>query len=505
MSLRIASDSLPTEINIVDAVEFAYPTELADITKALQQRRTCLIECAKELAPLVFLNLRRRVSGEKDWNFIDGRVRPSPGESSLVGAPWLIRQMINSLTATVRGSIQNRIVVLPHLDLMTSSPTGLTAEAKEVIALLHEDPSLLWIGFRDPSLPIPSILEESAQFRCALAGVSRPRLRYLITRKEARKFGEEVDMGTLYQCVSGANALQVRRLLSVLDREDLPADPEQALQAIREMTLTPDLSIPSESFESIVGMKSAKTRLQNEIILPCRQLDHMETESERVKAESLIPRGILLSGSANSIKRQLARALAHELHAIFLDITGPALMSRYLGGSEENIRRLFERARRASPAVILFNHIHWLTSTSASTTRQVEASMVMQLVQAMEQLSPEERVFLIGTLPDENHLDPLLQQSGQFEWALSINEPDSSDAKDILDSLNQQFELHLEKKAKELILELLATHEQETSQDLAHELRKCCRAIGRYKLAKGHNGKISVNQVREIHAAMTDH
>ena len=103
----------------------------------------------------------------------------------------MIGTMITQLREAVRGAVERRVVVLPHLDLLTTSQGGLTAEAREVIPLLYENPELVWLGFKDPSFPLPRVIENLFPHRTSLLGLARPRLRHLITQKEARKFGRD--------------------------------------------------------------------------------------------------------------------------------------------------------------------------------------------------------------------------------------------------------------------------------------------------------------------------
>ena len=93
--------------------------------------------------------------------------------------------MIAQLRDAVRGAVEQRVVVLPHLDLLTTSQGGLTAEAREVIPLLYENPELVWLGFKDPSFPLPQVIENLFPHRVSLLGIPRPRLRHLVTQKEA--------------------------------------------------------------------------------------------------------------------------------------------------------------------------------------------------------------------------------------------------------------------------------------------------------------------------------
>src|SRR5947199_10457977 len=99
--------------------------------------------------------------------------------------------MIAQLREVVRGAVEQRVIILPQLDLLTTSQGGLTAEAREVIPLLYENPDLVWVGFKDPSFPLPTVIENLFLHRISLVGIGRSRLRHLVTRRESRKFGKE--------------------------------------------------------------------------------------------------------------------------------------------------------------------------------------------------------------------------------------------------------------------------------------------------------------------------
>src|SRR5947209_18346859 len=101
--------------------------------------------------------------------------------------------MIAQLREAVRGSVERRVVVLPHLDLLTTSHGALTTEAREAVVLLYENPEVVWLGFKDPSFPLPKVIENLFPHRMSLLGVPRPRLRHLVTQREARKFGREFN------------------------------------------------------------------------------------------------------------------------------------------------------------------------------------------------------------------------------------------------------------------------------------------------------------------------
>src|SRR5207253_898481 len=127
--------------------------------------------------------------------------------------------------------------------------------------------------------------------RVSLLGIARPRLRHLVTQKEARKFGRQFNPWALYKHVSGVNAVRLRRLLSTLEGEDYPADPRRAFRQLRQATLTGSLEVPEIDLEKeIGGYAKVKQRLRAEILDVMALKDH-STDPEQIKRlEELIPK-----------------------------------------------------------------------------------------------------------------------------------------------------------------------------------------------------------------------
>src|SRR5215469_5074318 len=208
MSVLIREKDLPQELTAEAAVEAAYCSELAEVASKLQRGLPTLIECDKDLGPYLYLNIRNRLrSANLRCLYLDGRPRQEEQQGPM--PMGMIGTMIAQLREAVRGAVERRVVVLPHLDLLTTSQGGLTAEAREVIPLLYENPELVWLGFKDPSFPLPRVIENLFAHRTSLLGLARPRLRHLVTQKESRKFGREFNAWSLYKHVSGMNAVRL--------------------------------------------------------------------------------------------------------------------------------------------------------------------------------------------------------------------------------------------------------------------------------------------------------
>src|SRR5215216_2530285 len=262
--MNLVENLLPKDLSADQAVEAAYAQELADVASKLVRGLPVLIECDKELAPYLFMNVRDRLRQAKlQCIYLDGRQRDPQQGAMPMG---LIGTMIAQLRDAVRGATERRVVVLPHLDLLTTSQGGLTGEAREVIPLLYENPELVWLGFKDPSFALPPVIENLFPHRLSLLGISRDRLRHLVTQKEARKFGREFNPWHLYKYVSGLNAVRLRKLLSTLEGEDYPADPRPAYRHLRQATLTGTLEVPDVDLgRDIGGYDKVKKRLKDEI------------------------------------------------------------------------------------------------------------------------------------------------------------------------------------------------------------------------------------------------
>ena len=96
-------------------------------------------------------------------------------------------------------------------------------------------------------------------------------------------------------------------------------------------------------------MEEAKQEILDTIQMPLR---HPQLLSAGLKRS-----GVLLYGPPGVGKTLLAKAVATECALHFLSVKGPELLNMYVGQSEENVREVFSRARRASPCVVFFDEL----------------------------------------------------------------------------------------------------------------------------------------------------
>jgi cell division protease FtsH len=443
MSVILHEKDLPAQVPAEQAVEAAYAAELAETAETLARGVPVLIECEKDLTPYLFRQLRGRLRQAKlDCLYLDGRPLPEDPEVLPLG---LMGTTLAQLRAAVRGPVGRRVVVLPHLDLLTGTAAGLTAEAREVIPLLYENPELVWLGFRDPSFPLPRVVEELFPRRLSAVGVARDRLRHLITKAESRKLGQPLRLAELYQHVSGLSALRLRKALTTLQGEDHPADARPAFAHLRRASLTGRLEVPPLDLERDVGgYDGVKRRLREEVLDVLARRNEAGSAGELEELEELIPKGIIFAGAATG-KLLFARALAGSLGAGLLAASAAELKSRYFGASEENLRQLFARARQAAPAMIVFDELDSFAGPRRAVDRAagVEASMLAQLLAEMDRLPRAEMVFVAGTTRSLDRLDPALLRPGRFELLLELPHPDADDRRAILELYDRKLRLRM--------------------------------------------------------------
>jgi cell division protease FtsH len=485
MSIVVAEDRLPEELTTEQAVEAAYAAELAEAASKLARGLPVLVECDKDLAPFLFLGLRPRLKqAGLQCLYLDGRPRAQDQGALATGA---LGTMLAQLRDAVRGAVERRVVVLPHLDLLTTSQGAPTAEAREVIPLLYENPELVWLGFKDPSFPIPRVIENLFPHRVSLLGIARTRLEHLVTRKEARKFGREFNPWALYKYVSGVNAARLRKLLSTLEGEDYPAYPRHAYRQLRQATLTGTLEIPEVDLDrDIGGYEAVKRRLRAEIIDVLAHKDRATDADEVARLEELIPRGMIFWGPPGTGKTLFAKAMAAALGAAVTIVSGPELKSRWVGESEENLRQIFRRARQSAPAIIVFDELDSFASARGTYTGSgVEHSMVNQLLTEMDGFHREEMVFVVGTTNMVDMLDPALLRPGRFEFQLPIPYPDADDRRAILRVHDRKLGLRMTDEALEFAVRRTGDHVEGAAPGTRHSgdhLNALCRAIARVRL-----------------------
>jgi len=492
----VSIETLPSEVRVDDAVEMACAQDVTFVEERLRRGMSVLIQCDKELALHVYLAIRgrlRRAGGGKERVpqivIVDGRPRADEDE----GRGNLAR-MLTQLTAAIRGSVERTIIVLLHLDVLTTTHTSLTMEAREAIPLLYENPEAVLLGFCDPSFPLPRVIEGVFAVKREIVGIPREALAKVITQREARAIDADgFDPFALYKYVSGLNPVRLRRLLAAvgLRREALPGR-SQAVQVYRELrrqTVSEDVELPNVDLErDIGGYPEVKLRLREELLDLLQRKDSLGSEGEIQALEALLPRGIIFHGPPGTGKTYFAKAMATAMDATVIIVSGPELKSKWVGESEENLRRVFRQARRSAPAVVVFDEIDAFAHARGTYQGSgVEHSMVNQLLTEMDGFRGSESVFVVGTTNFLESLDGALLRPGRFEFLIEIPAPNVQDRREIVAIYDRKLELGLPGELQEHMVrrtEGLAERERGLPFTGDH-IYAVCRALKRQAIRVG--------------------
>ena len=143
------------------------------------------------------------------------------------------------------------------------------------------------------------------------------------------------------------------------------------------------------------------------------------------------PKGVLLHGPPGTGKTLIAKAVANEVDATFISISGPEIMSKYKGESEERVREVFEAAQADSPAIIFFDEIDSV-APKREDGGDVESRVVGQLLSLMDGLAARGEVVVIGATNRVDEIDPALRRGGRFDREIEIGVPGETGRREIL-------------------------------------------------------------------------
>ncbi|WP_222918262.1 AAA family ATPase [Natrinema sp. SYSU A 869] len=144
------------------------------------------------------------------------------------------------------------------------------------------------------------------------------------------------------------------------------------------------------------------------------------------------PSGVLLYGPPGTGKTLIARAVANEVDANFETISGPEIMSKYKGESEERLREVFETAEANAPTIIFFDEIDSIAGTR-DDDGDAENRIVGQLLTLMDGLDARGEVIVIGATNRVDTIDPALRRGGRFDREIQIGVPDEEGRREILE------------------------------------------------------------------------
>ena len=171
-------------------------------------------------------------------------------------------------------------------------------------------------------------------------------------------------------------------------------------------------------YEDIGGLGRELQLVREMIELPLRHPEIFE------KLGIKPPKGVLFYGPPGTGKTLIAKAVANEVNAHFITLSGPEIVSKYYGDSEKALREKFNEAEQNAPSIIFIDEIDAIAPKREEVHGEVERRIVAQLLALMDGLKGRGQVIVIAATNLPNSIDPALRRGGRFDREIEVGIPD---------------------------------------------------------------------------------
>lgn len=201
---------------------------------------------------------------------------------------------------------------------------------------------------------------------------------------------------------------------------------ENTVFKLGAMTKAVDSSVPRITYDELGGLKNEVQKIREMVELPMR---HPEL-FDKIGVEA--PKGVLLYGPPGTGKTLLAKAVAGETNAHFISLSGPEIMGKHYGESEEKIREIFTQAEENAPSIIFIDEIDSIAPKRDEVSGELEKRIVSQLLTLMDGMKSRGKVVVIAATNRPDSIDPALRRPGRFDREIEIGIPDDEGRFEIL-------------------------------------------------------------------------
>ncbi|XVF53151.1 hypothetical protein PTKIN_Ptkin05aG0077300 [Pterospermum kingtungense] len=180
-------------------------------------------------------------------------------------------------------------------------------------------------------------------------------------------------------------------------------------------------------FESVGGLDRIKEALFELVILPLKR-------PELFAYGKLLgsPKGVLLYGPPGTGKTMLAKAIAKESGAVFINVRVSNLMSKWFGDAQKLVTAVFSLAYKLQPAIIFIDEVDSFLGQRRSTDFEAMATMKTEFMALWDGFTTDQkaRVMVLGATNRPAELDEAILR--RFSQVFEIGRPDCNDREKIL-------------------------------------------------------------------------
>jgi len=180
-------------------------------------------------------------------------------------------------------------------------------------------------------------------------------------------------------------------------------------------------------FTDIGGLEVIISSLQESVIIPLLYPGLFRSSSTLLTA----PKGVLLYGPPGCGKTMLAKALAKESNATFINIAASVLTNKWFGESNKLVAGLFSLARKTQPSIIFIDEIDSFLRERSKGDHEVTAMMKAEFMSSWDGLlSSSDRILVLGATNRMRDIDPAFLRRMPKQFPLSL--PDAAQREKIL-------------------------------------------------------------------------
>jgi transitional endoplasmic reticulum ATPase len=241
-----------------------------------------------------------------------------------------------------------------------------------------------------------------------------------------------------------------------------------ALEKSTQSTQTLNSVKKGEGFKSIAGMQELKDTIKLDVI------DALNEKEKYAEYGLTIPNGMLLYGPPGCGKTFFAEKMAEEIGFNFYQIKPSDIHSKWVNASQENIKNLFDEARKNAPSIIFIDELDALVpNRDNSSVNHMNTSAVNEFLAQMNN-SGDDGVFIIGATNRPNSIDPAILRAGRLDKHVYLPPPDF-DARELM------FKLYLEKRPTEIGLDY-SVFAKATENYVSSDIKFLCDEASRMAL-----------------------